>query len=251
MEITKKKIYLSLLQFDPSQHELLSRISKTIAMSCAPSHGRHNLYRELEFYAGRAAIAALLKAVGIHGCVRVNPLHGYLQLCKTDGNGGLAYLNISHTAQIAVAVLSPAPVGVDDENGNRIIQKILPRFTTSNERKNIRPIRIQNNLFPGEIALWCAKEAMSKALGLGIKFGLDRFQVDNGGDPPWSINTTLTGPQLLEQPTVLFHGYENYLIAVCSERWELHRGIEVLRVEASSLQNTLLSKRAPGRKKQS
>ncbi|MEO8673467.1 MAG: 4'-phosphopantetheinyl transferase superfamily protein [Tahibacter sp.] len=95
--------------------------------------------------------------------------------------------NLSHTRQAAmVAVAMDLSPGVDIEIGNRkrpvldlARRYFCPRETAVLER--LAPEQAQDAF----LAIWTAKEAVLKAIGRGLAFGLDRleFSLDADGQP--------------------------------------------------------------------
>ena len=87
--------------------------------------------------------------------------------------------NMSHTRGVALYAVSHQAVGIDIELLARDMQieDIAERFFTENEYKKICA------LDPGDrqaafYRCWTLKEAFIKALGHGLTYGLDRFEVD-------------------------------------------------------------------------
>ncbi len=83
-------------------------------------------------------------------------------------------LSISHTEDRAFAAASNYPIGVDIEPLNRDIEEIIPHFTTAEEREMVG-VGLAEVHEAGDatrhndwLSLWCAKEAVGKALGTGL-----------------------------------------------------------------------------------
>ena len=69
------------------------------------------------------------------------------------------YLSISHSAELAVVLLSQKKAGVDAENINRSTEKIATRFLSENE---LNDLSVSNQPQLQRMLYWCAKEAAFK-----------------------------------------------------------------------------------------
>lgn len=100
--------------------------------------------------------------------------HGAPELVEPSG----AWLSRSHAAGLDLLLISPrGPVGIDLEaRGRPLSAGVLRRLLGPAETAWTDPAR-------PELALlaWCAKEALSKAMGRGIAYGLRRLVL---GPPP-------------------------------------------------------------------
>jgi phosphopantetheinyl transferase len=180
--------------------------------------------RKAEFFAGRAALAIALARLKIKGVVEPDPELGYLSLRPRQG----LFVNISHTTGIAVAVVAGHPVGVDVEAVARDTSRVMQRVSSPAELAAIRGRRFSQ--VPGGVALWSAKEAVSKATGLGIKFGMQHFVVSLAEPSPHPVAIGVRGPLTLHQPAVVLHRHADFVVAVCSELGALTRPLEVITV---------------------
>ena len=179
--------------------------------------------RNLAYHAGRAAAAEALRAAGFSAKIEADSGYGFLRVV---GQRNL-FLNISHTDNIAVACLGSASVGVDIESKHREVSKVLKRVAIAEELQQLERLPFIKEEIPSGIALWSAKEAFSKALGMGIKFGLHDFVIDLSSTIH-KARTRQRGPLSLTHPAVSFETFGDYVIAICSERELLNRGIEQL-----------------------
>jgi 4'-phosphopantetheinyl transferase len=92
--------------------------------------------------------------------------------------GNDLHFNVSHSGAHAIIALAAVELGVDIENAARHCDMlpIAKRFFTTEE---VRAIESQ----PADVIqryacqLWCCKEAFVKAIGRGLSFGLERFDV--------------------------------------------------------------------------
>ena len=99
---------------------------------------------------------------------------------------------IAHTAQFVVAVAAAnARVGVDVENINRNLSEEFAAGVFTPEELELAAQAV--NASVAVIRFWCAKEAVSKALGTGIRYSpkemvIREYQADSG-----KITVRLTG----------------------------------------------------------
>lgn len=195
--------------------ELRSQAMPIIAPGTEREPGK-NQARMDSYYAGRAAVAAGLQRLGVRGAkVRPDPFFGYLVV-----DGAKIQTNVSHTQGLAVAVLSAAPVGVDVERIDRDASRVMGKAANPKERARVAgaAVDVEGRMVPAPLALWSAKEAFSKAVGLGIKFGMQRLEIDLDLR---TARTDLKGPLRVPEPTVTFITHGNYLISVVGPRGEL------------------------------
>lgn len=81
-----------------------------------------------------------------------------------------AYFSLSHSGEYAVCAVSGKPVGVDIQALRRLNEGIVKRCFTESERGRLT----DDASFT---ALWARKEAVSKAVGLGIQIGFSDIDV--------------------------------------------------------------------------
>jgi 4'-phosphopantetheinyl transferase len=99
----------------------------------------------------------------------------------TQGN---IYFNISHSGHyVVIAITKIAPIGIDIENTERTINhlEIAKRFFHKNEYEylqNCTADKLNKDFFH----IWTCKEAVIKALGYGLTYGLDTFSVQPDSD---------------------------------------------------------------------
>ena len=115
---------------------------------------------------------------------------GHLRI-ERDGDGkprladGSLQFNLSHSGETLLIGLSRAqPLGVDIESNARPRPhlEIARRYFTAAESTALAALPA-DRLSRGFLELWSAKEAVLKAIGRGIAFGLDRvgFELDAEG----------------------------------------------------------------------
>jgi 4'-phosphopantetheinyl transferase len=94
--------------------------------------------------------------------------------------------NLAHTASFAlVGITRNTPLGVDLEQSQRArdVLKLARRFFAPTEAAALETLPEPQRL-AAFLALWSCKEAVLKAVGRGLAFGLDRanFDIDAHGD---------------------------------------------------------------------
>lgn len=89
-------------------------------------------------------------------------------------------VSISHCGGRSYAAAAACPIGIDAEPANRSVYDILPHFADEEERQALAALGAQSN---SPLRLWCAKEAVGKALGTGLDGAPRHFQaVDADAD---------------------------------------------------------------------
>ncbi len=178
--------------------------------------------------AGREAMRLALEKRSVSGSVVPHPEHGFLELKQVDqAFDPPLYINISHTDFLAVAALSPSPVGVDVEALTRNPSKALDRILSDRDRQFLQkfPPPADSRLSPA-LLLWSAKEAFSKALGMGMQAGMPQLKIDFEGPPPYRARTEVVGHLPLHNPLIHWEIRGDFLITVCTEAGTLRAGID-------------------------
>lgn len=209
-----------------SVDELVRRAARVLPPGLATREGKSE-FRLRSFYAGRCAAAEVLGHRAISAWVVPNPAYGFLQLAddqlRVVPNW---FINISHTDKIAVAVLATVPVGVDVEATARpISRRVLERVSTPRELASLVPGPFP---CPPGIRLWSAKEAVSKAVGLGIKFGMKVFEIATRDRGVMPVEISCEGPFEVSNPGVESFIDGEYVISICADRAVLARGVETI-----------------------
>lgn len=236
-----KGVTLCILSFKTSDREQLEHYSQmVIADPDSNNHGKSAL-RQITYNAGRTAAALAFQNLGLKAKLIPHPMFDYL-IAQNENQGAMdLHVNISHTEGLAVATVAPAPVGVDVEHSDRSVTRILSRFAVDEEQRSLCSTLCINA--PAELALWCAKEAFLKATGLGIKFGLKRVKVNLEVGPLYRVHSDLKGRLRLHAPAIHYEIFEKFVIAVCSEREVLGRGLTLVVARACELPKVLPSKK--------
>jgi hypothetical protein len=195
----------ALLPFDHfSVDELTERARQVVPDGRLRPSGKNQM-RYLSYLAGRAAVGLLFRAFGLRFTVVPDPQWGYLTVI--DETGVLqkdVFVNISHTVGVAAAALMSKPVGIDVERAERSAQKVMKRMATAKEIAKLpgEVILPGGEVVPSGILMWSAKEAVSKATGLGIKFGMKNFQIGLEGSLPFEVQIDVEGPLKLRSPVL-------------------------------------------------
>lgn len=212
---------------------------------------------QVQHIGGRAALSLLVSEVD--ASLSISPEYGFSELHLANTK---LHVSFSHTDSVAAAAVAPSPIGVDVESISRRVDRVLSRICTEKELMLASGgTVIDGEIVRNELLLWTAKEAVSKACGLGARKGLINFVIDIKPDPLCSVTIREPGPIPLKSPQVTFGIYRSpssvnsaansdglssdkvFLIAVCSEAGEFmrnkplnlltypHHGIDNLRGE--------------------
>jgi 4'-phosphopantetheinyl transferase len=126
------------------------------------------------------------------------------------------FISISHSADLAVVLLSEKNAGVDVENVRRNTEKIATRFLSENELndiKNSHKPKLQRMLY------WCAKEAAFKfsvwpEIEFKSQIHIHKFEMDaEGGFFSGQLSKKLPHINL----TFHYFFYENNVVVYCVE----------------------------------
>lgn len=183
-----------------------------------------HLTRRSEWFAARFSLFTLLQQLGSSAKLVMHPVHGYPELQesnpKTNSN---LFTSWSHSDDFVAVVVGKSPVGVDVEPVNRSVEKVRERIATDEEfaKFETNPLVIEGQAIPTSLALWCAKEAVAKASGLGMRWGLKNFELQWREGEIWPVTITQHGPRALKDPAIRYSLREGFLVAVCGSRAEL------------------------------
>lgn len=165
------------------------------------------------FLAGRVALKQLLKLNHLDQEITLDESFGFLKLRNCFGS-------IAHTEEISVAAISSSPIGIDVESSQREVKRALSKIASEQEIKNLVGMENEFNTQVKDhgLFLWTAKEAFSKALGLGLREGIKELKVQLVGPGPYQAESHSLTPMTLVQPIVCFHIIKSYLISFCFEK---------------------------------
>ncbi len=96
---------------------------------------------------------------------------------KTEDESAVPELSIAHTQAGAVAIAADVPVGIDIEPATADTSAMLSSFATSPEMALIEELVDASPDSAAQTRLWCAKEAVAKALGTGLQGRPKDFEV--------------------------------------------------------------------------
>lgn len=192
-----------------------------MALRCVKSLRRpgQSEERHSSYLGGRAVLARLLEKASVEGWVEPNPRFGYLQLSDSTGRDFTdRYVNVSHSSGFVAGVLAPTPVGIDVEAITRDASRVAERVSEPDEWKELpERVAVVGGVVPGSLAMWCAKEAVSKALGLGVVFGMKAFKIRFSSGNPALVELAVKGPLSLISPAVWLEIRAGHLFAICTE----------------------------------
>jgi len=190
-------------------HWSLEKLEAASGQKAEASHPK----TQRAFLAGRIALRHLLQNQNLSLDIVPNKKFGFLELKNCYGS-------IAHTDQVTVAAVSSLPVGIDIENCQRKVQQVLPKIAGPDEIRKIDSFQseIAGKVQDKGLYLWTAKEAFSKALGLGLREGIQDLEVDLSGTSPYRGETCLETPLSLKAPALIFHVVGNYLVSLCFEK---------------------------------
>lgn len=204
-------------------------LEKLESVSGEKAKGSHPLTQR-SYLAGRIALKLLLKNQNLPLEILPNEEFGFLALRSGFGS-------IAHSEEVTVAALSSDPVGIDIENRSREVSHILSKVASSQEIEKLNLIEREMKIQVKDqgLFLWTAKEAFSKALGLGLRNGVHNLQINLEGTLPFEAKSVLETPMTLKNPVVTFQIVEQFLVSFCFER---NLSAMPLRLNLSELQNS-------------
>lgn len=124
-------------------------------------------------------------------------------------------ISISHSANLAVVLLSEKTAGIDVENIQRNIASVARRFLSEKEMKQILQ---EQNLQGAQILYWSAKEAIFKCSGTqDIRFNtqiiIHPFKIEKEGH----FSGTLSKNENTKHYTLKYFFLQNNVIVYCVE----------------------------------
>jgi 4'-phosphopantetheinyl transferase len=125
------------------------------------------------------------------------------------------YISISHTGRYAAVMVSHRACGLDIELDHPRLERIATKFLLPEQLAKIRGSQYRQFLYQ----IWCAKEAMFKAYGLGNIDFKHHLQVDLRalleGNP--TFDGTLSKPGEIFQFQLKYEKIKNYIHLVYAE----------------------------------
>ncbi len=178
--------------------------------------------RRWEWIQARVMLFEWLEKRQIDARLVMNAEFGYPEIVDKHTGRPLDYFSSwSHTLDFVVVVVARKPIGVDVEALDREVGKSIARIADADEMECFaRDLRAHASELPAPLALWCAKESIAKAGGLGLRAGLKNFRLSPDADGRWSVSLRRQGPRPLADAVVSFCRRERFLVAVCTERTE-------------------------------
>jgi len=126
------------------------------------------------------------------------------------------FFNISHSGEYVVLAISSNECGVDIEKIENYNEKVAERYFTADEYQHLKKIN-QNDLF---YRMWTAKEAIMKAVGLGISMIPNSFSVLPMNSDPHIIHNRVWFLDWMN--------YQDYIIACANEN--AYEKIELVKI---------------------
>lgn len=226
----RKSVHIVIFPFQGFPTAELEELALRVIFQKLPRKSGKSDGRIRSYYAGRCAVAFLFESIGAKHYITPNSDYGFLEVYNASARKvDSLFINLSHTEQIAVAVMADSSIGVDIEDSNRDAKKVMRRVATSQEIQWIkeRPETFLNGKkISTDIFLWSSKEAFSKAVGLGMKFGLQKFEILKNLDAPFKGKSSVNGPLSVMEPSIIIDFYENFLISICTDRKNFLTGID-------------------------
>lgn len=209
--------------------EKLAEIADRVVPPRLARKAGKSLERFRAHLAGRAAVAILLERLKIKGWVVPDPEFGFPRVVDQLGNPiPETHINISHSGDFAAAVIAATPVGIDIEYLKRDASRVMSRVVTPTESDWLLNHSEWKRGISSPLLLWCGKESVSKATGLGIVFGLNKIEIDvTSTKLPLPVHLELEGPQKLKNPSLDVRAVDQLLLAVCADKATLANGIDI------------------------
>ncbi|MDX8341043.1 4'-phosphopantetheinyl transferase superfamily protein [Draconibacterium sp. IB214405] len=147
---------------------------------------------------------------------------GYPEISYTKSSGKPVFkdsdlnISITHSANLAAVIISDEPVGIDIEQLDRNIEKVVTRFVAPSEMDFIKK---GSHPQLAKIMLWAAKEAIYKCSGmLGIQFNeqiiIDPFDYTAGNE----FSGKLIHPSGTIKYRLNYHLIKNNVLVYCVEK---------------------------------
>ena len=201
---------------------LLNSLQKLLSPRELNRYQRFHRQKDAAYFLARRGVQRLIleRYVGIPPSTLrfARSKHGKPELV-TQRNEALVSFNASHSDGLALyAIACEREVGVDVERCHRKseTEQIASRYFTSRESQKLLaiPTDHRNEAF---YACWTRKEAYMKAKGLGLRLGLDQFEVGFAPGEPAALLSSSEGPEEVERWSMKeLYPSDGYLGAVCA-----------------------------------
>jgi phosphopantetheinyl transferase len=187
-----------------------SKLPTPLAEFAVPTSQARARVRVYELSAGlerteilRSAIAVELGVLGEQVTLSADT-HGRPMVRVSGGESSAVGLSVSHREQfVAVGLVDRGRVGVDIEIVTPGLDAADATIALSASERALLQSMPPDERRDGGYAMWTAKEALAKALGLGLSADLAGLEIERAAPDQWSIRT--------------IHGSRNLALA-----WHLH-----------------------------
>ena len=88
------------------------------------------------------------------------------------------YFNLSHSGNVAACAVADCEVGMDVQVYGKGREAVAKRFFTGQEQEMLQRAKEEGRFEEVFLSLWSIKESYLKYTGLGMKMGLDSFEID-------------------------------------------------------------------------
>lgn len=233
-------IQLVIFPFDGLETKDLAILAMRVIPAVLPERKLENEKRKRSYFAGRCAIAFLFDKLKEEWCVAPNMEFGFLEIYAAQSTSRVSkFVNLSHTDEVAVAAFSEQTIGVDIESRERSAKRVMKRVATEQEKEwiaNSPTVTVSGQNISTDIFLWSAKEAFAKCAGIGMKFGLQKFEILRSSSEIYTGRASIQGPLQVYQPTITVDFYRDFIVSLCGEEKNILAGINRMVISRSEFQ---------------
>lgn len=136
--------------------------------------------------------------------------------------------NLSHSDQWVICAVGMSPVGIDVEKMNIRHMGIANCFYTPNENARIQAFLNDRDRLIEFYKLWTLKESYMKAIGLGLRKGMDTFEFHLEGDKEILFENDTYNRDFSFYSMILD---EQYMMSLCYNSSEKVRKMKLLNEE--------------------
>lgn len=223
--VDMNSIQAILLTYEASDEaRFLAELEGWCAVS--PSLAGASETRRVEWLAARVALKRLLGLFSPNLVLSPESTEPYPVLEEAvTRRPSMLSVSWGHTHHCAVVGVSTLPFGVDVEAMDRSVSKVLNRIASPKEVSRTQKIHCQDGQpAPSGLALWCGKEAMAKATGLGMKWGLKNFELLSESGGAWLVKVDKEGPRKIPSAAVGFFRQGQWLVAFAGSHPQISKG---------------------------